>query len=87
MKATPRKSVSYTQIPARVLTNTSSGEQRVCVPAWSILRRNGGRAASKESFVRLVRAYIQEYPATAHTPCIKIPENVISKIVWSSCSR
>jgi hypothetical protein len=76
-----RISIAHWEFPFGVHTKTSRGAQRVCVPAWRILRRKGGRVASMESFVRLVKAYIQEYPATAHIHCIKRPGIVISNIV------
>ena len=67
-------------------TKTSSGAQRVCVPAWRMLRRSIGSAARMESFGRRVSAYIQEYPATAKKSWINNPTNVMSKNRWSSCS-
>jgi len=80
MRAMPiNVSLNVTE-PISEPTKTSSAEQRVCVPAKRILRRNGGRAARIESLGFLVRAYIQEYPNAEHMHCIEMPVNVMSKI-------
>jgi hypothetical protein len=52
-----------------------------------MFRRKGGNAARIESFVRLVRAYIHEYPHNDITHCAKTPGRVMSNKRWSASSR